>query len=718
MRDRGAGVRRFGRAITPRPGQAAAGLVLLALLAIVPTARPGDPPPAGASAESLATATGSEPAAASVAAPATVPATVLIAAPTAPASVKVNARPQTSTPAPPAAVVAAPSRVSSAPDSPPATLNDLDAWLAYAARHHIASLPQEARVFYRRGLLVHQAGSAEEAIRLVHGAAELDPEFVAPHLTLASWFVIRDPSQSLLQYAAVIQMVRESFVIQLAMLANAVYVLVQALFLGFLAAGFLIVWIHNSEFRHMWSERLSSFISPRTAQLWAWGFLLFPFALGFGIALPTLALLGLMWPVLRARERLVFILLAVMIAGAPWITRGFGRFSAPQRSDHGPLFGIPALANEPFTPEREQELQKLAAQHFNNAYAQFALGWEARRGGDLEIAEAAYRRALELWPNNDRVMNNLGNTLAMQGHPDEALELYQRATSTNPRNAAAFFNASQIFTQRFEYKPATDALTRASALNFDLVKSYQTRGTDDGLLPLVDQWLSPVTFWAAVTAGRVEDLGKNGLPPGWRSRLETSGWQFSVIALIVALAAALLGAAQHGRAPLRTCNNCDAVICRRCAQRRRETALCAACAAVESRAESPDFARVLLSQHRRGVVRGRELLRTAFATWIPGFGLLAMGRMLRPVFLLILTAALVGPWIGLEAPFSYEPRLNVATREMPVAVLVTLWILIYASSLLGYFSMVGHQRRREADMKAPVKSRNLTTNPRRTAAAA
>ena len=207
-----------------------------------------------------------------------------------------------------------------------------------------------------------------------------------------------------------------------------------------------------------------------------------------------------------------------MIAAMPWFEQSIDRLSMPLRSEQAPFFGIPELASEPYSADRQQQMTQLADTHADNAFAHFALGWLARRGGDLQLAERAYRRALQIWPNDDRVLNNLGNALAMQGRSDEALVMYQRAYTDDPHNAAAYFNASQIFTQRFEYKAANEALQRASALNFDLVKAYQAQATEDGLLPLVDQWLAPRTFWAAMPTVRSSPLGAALLPPGWRSK--------------------------------------------------------------------------------------------------------------------------------------------------------------------------------------------------------
>jgi tetratricopeptide (TPR) repeat protein len=602
--------------------------------------------------------------------------------------------------------------------TPPSNLNDIAAWLDYRTRNHVASLPQEARIFYRRGLLMHQSGSTEEAVRIVRGAADLDPDFVAPRLTLASWFLIQEPSQALLQYAAVLEMIRQNFNAQLALVANAVFLALQALFLGILAAALLVLWVRNAELRHTWEENLNRSVGAGSARVWAWSFLILPFVLGLGLALPAALMLGMGWPSLRARERAVFILLVAMLGVTPWVASSLDRLAVPLSHDQGPFYGTASLATEPYSAERHRELLALAEQHPDNPFVEFGLGWEARRGGDLQLAETAYRRALDLWPNNDRVMNNLGNTLAALGRQDEALELYQKAYAVNPMNSAAYFNASQIFTQRFEYRAATDALSRASALNFDLVKNYQAQASNDGLLPLADEWLAPRTFWEALGALPQSHFNRMTLPPTWRSRIECSGWAFSLIAVVLALLSVGFGILQNRSMPLRACSNCGRVVCRRCAQRRRETALCESCASVESRAETPDFARVLLHQHRRTLAHRQDMLRTAIATLIPGYGLLALNRLMLPLVLLIGSAALTSSLVGFAAPFSFEPRLALSGSGIPAPVIVGLWIAIYAVSILGYFSAVVRLRAQTALLDAPVRSRATQSTRRANAAAA
>ncbi|MEO7867030.1 MAG: tetratricopeptide repeat protein [Candidatus Eisenbacteria bacterium] len=600
---------------------------------------------------------------------------------------------------------------------PPADLRDVQAWMSYKQARHLSALSTEARLFYRQGLTAKLAGQDEEAMRAVRGAAELDPAFVAPHLTIASWLLTRDPSQALLQYANVLELLRQDFNLQLDLAANLLVLAIQALFAGLMLAGCLIVWLRREELLHTWQEQLGRFTSPTTAKWWALAFLVLPFIAGFGLALPTLLFLGLLWPALRLRERALFVVLTLAVCTLPLSLRAVERMALPLDTSGPPFYGIPTLPSESHFEESESRLRRAAAAHPNDPFIQFGLAWAARRGQDLVTAEQAYREALRLWPDNGRVLNNLGNVLAVQGRTEEALSAYKKAAAVEPTNAAAWFNASQIYTQRYEYQLATEALRRASETQFEMVKSYQSQATDDGMLPLVDQWLEPRAFWQALAVAPLGSDLRGSLPLTLRSQFEASGWAFSIIAALLAITAVLAGVGQAKRLPLRGCSNCGRVVCRRCAQRRREHALCPACAQVEAQAKTPDFSRVLLLQQRSKYQRTVHLLRTAFASILPGYGLLAHRRVFTAVTLLSWTWILGRLWFGYAPPFASEPRLTVPGEEVPAVLIVAVFALVQAVSLLGYFHEVAREREREAALLASQRTR-VTQSTRRVSALA
>ncbi len=600
----------------------------------------------------------------------------------------------------------------------PHDLRKVSEWIDYRAARHIASMPTEARIFYRRGLNAKQAGQDDEALVDVRGAAELDPLFVEPHLTIAAWMATREPSQALLQYANVIELLRQDFNLQLELVANSTLLFAQALFVGLLLAAMCIVFLRREDLSHGWSEELGRHGSRASGRIWGWGLLILPYFAGFGLMLPTLGFLGVLWPNMRIRERVLGVMLLLTVLLTPLALSSLSRFSLTLHEDQAPFYGITGLENQPYGAEREQRLAELAARHHDDGLLQFGLGWTARRGNHLPVAEHAYRRALELWPNDSRVLNDLGNVLAMQGHADEALDCYRKATSADPQNAAAWFNTSQLLTQRYDYQAANDALSRASAINFELVKDYQSQATNDGLLVLVDQWLTPKVFWDALRAAPLPQSLPGSLPVALRGHLEASGWGFSVLTLIVTVLGLFLGRWQQKALPMRACSNCGSVVCRRCATRRREHALCPTCTQIEAQAESPEFSRVLLLRHRQSHLKRYHWIRTGLSALVPGFGLLAHRRVFTAVLLLAATWLVARLWIAAPPPFAIEPRLTLTGQEVPVVFIVAVAALVYLISIARYFQLCAKEHEREAALASAGRGRITQSTRRVTPAAA
>ncbi len=601
---------------------------------------------------------------------------------------------------------------------PPRDLRHVQDWVDYRAAAHLASLPNEARLFYRRGLMARQAGQYEEAVLDVRGAAELDPSFVEPHLTLASWSLVREPSQALLQYATVVDLLRQNFSLQLNLVANAAILLLEALFVGLLGAGGIVVWLRRRDLTHAWQEDIGRFASESGARWWATALVVLPYFAGFGLTLPTLFFLGFLWPYLRVRERSLFVVLLAFVAALPLTLRAVERMSLPLHANAEPFYAVPTLENQPYDAAREARLAALVAAHEQNPILHFGLAWTARRGGHLGVAERAYRRTLELWPDNDRAWNNLGNVVAMAGRPDEALKCYEKAIAANPNSAAPLYNSSQLYTQRFEYAKATTALSRASAINFELVRTYQSQGATDGLLPLVDEWLTPSVFWRALREATLPADLAGSLPVSLRRHVEASGWPFSLAAVLLAALGLMLGLRQHRTLPLRACGNCGATVCRRCAERRREHALCPACVRVEAQGETGEFARVMLSRFRFARQRRLHHVRIALATLVPGYGLLAQRHVFTAVGLLGTSWSLLRAWLGTPPPFAIEPRLALSTQEVPPVVLLAVFAIVLANSVLGYLHLAARDRSREAALNSAQRGRITQASRRITSEAA
>lgn len=593
----------------------------------------------------------------------------------------------------------------------PSDLRDVNAWVAWKNAQQLDALPLEARVFYRRGLLAHEAGQTQEALANVRGAIELDPGFLQPHVTLANWALFSDPAQMLLHAASVVDLCRHDFNIQLDLIANALVLGIEALFAGLLFAALIIVVQRRHELSHSLLEELSRTIAPETARWWVPIILLLPFLAGIGITLPVLALLAFLWTVLRPRERVLTVMLAAAALTAPLALSTLDRFTLALRPDERPFYELPQVANAPWDTQRQTRLQRIAAHDPKDGFAQFALGWHSRKGGQLAEAEKAYRAAAEAWPEQSAPLTNLGNVLAMRGKSDEALVLYAKAAQLDTENAAAHFNAAQLLTRRFEYTAANNELRQASALDFDMVKQFQSRAGTAGMLPLVDVWPPSKLFWQSLRAPGLP-RGAQTLPLMLRGRTEASGWPFTFAAVLALALGGWFGRWQHQRLPLRVCSNCGVIVCRRCAKRRREAALCPECDRIGAGAETPEFSRVLLLQHRARRRDSTRLLRTALAALLPGYGLLAHRRVFGPTLLIACTWLLGRLAFGFAAPFSLTPRLSFPGGEVPGVVLFAGVVFVYLWSLTGYFMAVNRERLREVQLDAAGHGR-ITQSTRR-----
>lgn len=577
----------------------------------------------------------------------------------------------------------------------------LDPWLDYKRQARFPGLPAEARIFYRRGLLAFQSKQQGEALRLVRGAVELDPSFLAARVTLLRWQLFADPSQALAQAAGIVDLVRRDFATQWSLAVNAGFLAINAWMLAILLLAALILLARSSELQHAVQDRLGRWSTPASSHTWAWILLCAPFVVGLGFTFPVVVGLGLLWPMLKPRERTVWVLLVLSVAGFPYAARKFDTLTLPMREE-STLSKVLPLGNEPFTPERAADIERYAAAHPHDPFARFGEGWMALWQADGATAEAAYRDVLNAWPNDDRTLDNLGTALVLQGRRPEAIQTYEKAVTANPTNATAFFNLSQAYLAGFEFAAANKALARASSLDFDRVREYRDQPATNGALNPVPDWISPARQWRALR--HEPSHTPLALPPAWQGHSETAAPRFGWIVLVAGFLSVALGGLLNKGLPLYHCVNCDRVVCRRCAERRRAQAMCANCARVARGAASNDFSRILLARERERSTRVLRGLRLALALAMPGAGLVMFRRTWRALLLLLVTATVFTVLPGSFWPYAGRARMGMEDDPWCLGAVVPL-ALVCGLSLWAYFAEQARIARREAELMKPMRSK-------------
>ncbi len=596
-----------------------------------------------------------------------------------------------------------------APVVPPADPTDVQGWINYREANDLPALPAQATVLYSLGCDAAKRHDSEAAVRLWRGAEELDPGALAPRLTLAGHFLTSDPSQGLMELGRVVSLLRSNFRLQNAMLTDWLFLALTALALATIGVGLVIVWRHRQRLQHVYVEVLSAHLPAPRARLWAWGLFALPFLLGLGVAIPTVFTLALMWSYLKRNERLVMGALVTMLVASPAALGLFDQLSLPAHETRAPFYTTVDLDREPFTPQRLQELATLSASHPENGFLAFGEGWMAQRGGRYDEAIAAYQRAERLWPDEARIPNNLGNIEFNRANPAQAEIHYKRAIELAPRWAAAHFNLGQLYTARFRYAEASEEVATATALDFDLVRNLQARSASQNSAALAEEWLEPQRQWNALFEAPRPLDGTNvraSTPPAWRPWFESRGTPVAIwTALFLALGIAL-GLVLHHHLPARVCGNCGAAVCRRCATRRRDQVLCETCAALVLTATTPEFGRLLLFKRRRETRRRQGVIRTAIAAVLPGYGWIALDRVIGGWMLATLSTLGVLLLALRATPIPYDPRVIADAPRPLVPGMLALLVLVYVLSLTGYLSLHARAQVAEANLAAtPVKGR-------------
>lgn len=119
------------------------------------------------------------------------------------------------------------------------------------------------------------------------------------------------------------------------------------------------------------------------------------------------------------------------------------------------------IPSQPVTVMLQQVLQQAAHHH---------------QAGRSAEAEACYRQALKLEPNNAQVYNNLGSLLKGRNLYSEAEVCYRQALVINPDYPAAHFNLGNVLRDQGRLPEAEACYRQALALKPDLAEAHNNLG--------------------------------------------------------------------------------------------------------------------------------------------------------------------------------------------------------------------------------------------------
>lgn len=315
-----------------------------------------------------------------------------------------------------------------------------------------AQLIQEAKV-------AMELGQLQLAINRANAAARLSPDLEAAHWLRARLHWRQDKSA----LPPIIEALRSLFAARFTAFRNQVSFLTLMLTIIGLAVVATIVSFTGLQLlkyvrypAHDLAQRVPDFIGGGELVILLFVLVVLPFGLGLGVA-PSLAIaLAVVVGYQQDHERWVSWGLMVLLAMGPALIYG----AAPLVSFHGSVVDAMAEAtSEAFAKQAETRLQR--AEEGRGDYASaMVLAHRMRQRGDVEGAEAAYRRAAKAQPNDPVVENNLGVTLLAQGKL-EAAEAAFRGAISKSGGAEPYLNLAFIMADRGIFDQSSSFMEQA-----------------------------------------------------------------------------------------------------------------------------------------------------------------------------------------------------------------------------------------------------------------
>jgi len=540
---------------------------------------------------------------------------------------------------------------------------------------------------YRAALAAANRGEQTEALRLLDAASQFDPYFPDAHFTTARLVAFRDPGRAIGEVSRAFEILRQGYSWQRHLLANLLTGIAAVWMLALLFAIAGIAIRHLPHLTHILRESLGAG-SSAGGRMGAAAIALAPCAWGLG-AIPTAALYA-GWLSFRFGKRegalvlLFFVSAMGLSAGMPILAPWAG----PPRLEE-PSILVDRAMNAGYDHDLSAALIAWQTADPNEALYPFALGTQARRGADLDLAERELTRAAVLRPRTPWILTNLGNVQFAREDYDRARQSYEAAAAADPSAVEPHYNLAQVYTKQLLFSEATREQAKASGLAFDRVRDFSRISAPQ---------LNRTVMDARAPAEELWGLGRRHATERGLAALQDNRWLSFVASLqpsapfnlvfLPALFFLFAALGQIGGRRLNTlhCSNCQKVICRRCVHRMQQRAFCAECFHSVRDLKSTEFTRLLLSKRDRSSARRRTVGQAIVTCVLPGGGQMLRGATLSgflAILIMVAAALLVIPGGALVPSVDVLPIPgSVWGKRLP---LLILFLITYAITVTRYF---------------------------------
>lgn len=470
---------------------------------------------------------------------------------------------------------------------------------------------------------IDAGGMGGDPLERARAAVTLAPDLPSARMELARalWLHGDSPISAIRSVIEGLRAIARHLEASLWFAGSVLYILSVALVVGslvaILGAGLFVVSHVAHDLGHLISSNTPTF--ARYALL---GALLFcPLALGegfLGVALVVLAMAIIYGS--RAHRIALGLAAGALLVGAYPMIRGAGSLLDAFPSD--PIASAAyATASGLASPV---EIARLRAASRRDPLAARGLAIQARRTGNLGMADALYQGLLENEPHDLELMNNAANVRLELGHMDSALALYRKATELGG-SPVVLFNLSQAYGRAFQMDEHNRTLAEAQSADSEFVARLTTLQAGEVRGFVVDLPLSNRLMWDRI----LESERGEGIAAEFRSRwapgrLGHDAKQLAAVIMLIVLTSSLVGSRLETS---RNCTRCGTRMCPHCEPDCDDGQVCISCTNLFLHPEKTDRS---LRLGRISALRDREARINQVAKFasmlIPGAAGLLSGR--------------------------------------------------------------------------------------------
>jgi tetratricopeptide (TPR) repeat protein len=283
----------------------------------------------------------------------------------------------------------------------------------------------------------------------------------------------------------------------------------------------------------------------------------------------------LFWSYHSYRERAVIgILILVFVLVLPLLAVSCSYFLFIPQSDR-----LQRLwqANYGYATKHDMDqLEQDAAAHPDDYVLIFSAGLFNKREQNYTTALSYYNRLLRERPRDFRVSINAGNVYFATGLWKKAVEKYQAAITAEPvKSAAAHFNLTRAYQQKFMFNDAEKSLINAKQLDPPRVEAYLNIYSENYNRLLIDEIITPRELWKRGFDEFLHD--RRHLNSIWNVFFAGLPLPFGTIAVLALLLLNLIFSVSDSFRVATRCTLCGKVMCLRCQRTIAADILCFQC---------------------------------------------------------------------------------------------------------------------------------------------